>query len=170
MSEPQCYLGVQLDTQRHKLRFCWSTGTVKLTELEKDIQEILLWRAGLWGHQELFRNVFERSCGVLGSHQRRVKSKIKQITILMTKELKAKGYNVIPGHSLCCQCIKNMIISRRVIRMNQMLSRTKNLMTTHSKYQGSSSIPSLRTINTIDLVLTLYEDDECSLQMPGKKH
>ena len=25
----------------------------------------------------------------------------------MAKELKAKGYNVIPGHFLCCQCVKN---------------------------------------------------------------
>ena len=24
----------------------------------------------------------------------------------MAKELKAKGYNVIPGHFLCCQCVK----------------------------------------------------------------
>ena len=24
----------------------------------------------------------------------------------MAKELKAKGYNVIPGHSLCRQCVK----------------------------------------------------------------
>ena len=35
----------------------------------------------------------------------RVQSK-KQIYLLMAKELKAKGYNVIPGHFLCCQCVK----------------------------------------------------------------
>ena len=119
MSEPQCYFGVQLDTQCHKLEFCWTTGTVKLTDLEEDIQEILLWRAELLGHegelticfhhQQLFGNVFERRakycCGVLGSHQRRVQSK-KQISLLMAKGLKAKGYNVIPGHSLCRQCVK----------------------------------------------------------------
>ena len=101
------------------LEFCQTTGTVKLTDLEEDIQEILLWRAGLLGHegelticfrhQQLFGNVFERRakycCGVLGSHQRRVQSK-KQISLLMVKELKAKGYSVIPGHSLCRQCVK----------------------------------------------------------------
>ena len=68
MSEPQCYFGVQLDTQCHKLAFCRTTGTVKLTDLEEDIQEILLWRAGLLGHegklticfhrQQLFGNAF----------------------------------------------------------------------------------------------------------------
>ena len=80
-------------------------------------------RAGLLGHegeiticfhhQQLFGNVFERRakycCGVLGSHQRRVQSK-KQISLLMAKGLKAKGYNVIPGHSLCRQCVKKYII------------------------------------------------------------
>ena len=53
--------------------------------------------------------MFERRakycCGVLGSHQRRVQSK-KQISLLMAKELETKGYNVIPGHSLCRQCVK----------------------------------------------------------------
>ena len=121
MSEPQCYFGVQLDTQCHKLEFCQTTGTVKLTDLEEDIQEILLWRAGLLGHegelticfhhQQLFGKVFEKRpkccCRVLGSHQCRVQSK-KQIFLLMVKELKAKGYNVIPGHSLCCQCVKKI--------------------------------------------------------------
>ena len=42
MSEPQCYFGVQLDIQCHKLEFCRTTGTVKLTDLEKDIQETLM--------------------------------------------------------------------------------------------------------------------------------
>ena len=51
MSEPQCYFGVQLDTQCHKLEFCRTTGTVKLTDLEEDIQEKLVWRAGLLGHE-----------------------------------------------------------------------------------------------------------------------
>ena len=119
MSEPHCYFGVQLDTQCHKLEFCQTTVTVKLTDLKEDIQEILLWRAGLLGHEgelticfhhkQLFGNVFERRakycCGVLGSHQRRVQSK-KQISLLMAKELETKGYNVIPGHSLCRQCVK----------------------------------------------------------------
>ena len=67
MSEPQCYFGVQLDIQHHKLEICRTTGTVKLADLEED-REILLWRAGLLGHevelticfhhQQLFGNVF----------------------------------------------------------------------------------------------------------------
>ena len=91
MSEPQRYFGVQLDTQCHKLELRQTTGTVKLTDLEEDIQVILLWRAGLLGHegeliicfhhQQLFGNVFERRakyrCWVLGSHQSRVQSKTK---------------------------------------------------------------------------------------------
>ena len=28
----------------------------------------------------------------------------------MAKELKPKGYNVIPGHSLCRQCVKKYIM------------------------------------------------------------
>ena len=60
-------------------------------------------------HEELFGNLFEirtkYCCGVIGSHQCRVQSK-KQIPLLMAKELKAKGYNVIPVHSLCRQCVK----------------------------------------------------------------
>ena len=37
MFESQCYFGVQLGTQCHKLEFCWTTGTVKLTDFEEDI-------------------------------------------------------------------------------------------------------------------------------------
>ena len=74
MSEPQCYFGVQLDTMP-QVRVCWTSGTVKLTDLEEDIQEILLWRVrsvrtGLLGHegelticfhhQQFFGNVFEK--------------------------------------------------------------------------------------------------------------
>ena len=44
MSEAQCYFDVQLDTQCHKLEFCRTTCTVKLTDLEEDIQEILPWK------------------------------------------------------------------------------------------------------------------------------
>ena len=90
---------------------------IKLTDLEEDIQEILLWRARLLGHegertiyfhhQQLFGNVFERRakyyCGVLGSHQYRVQSK-KQIFLLMAKELKTKGYSyswAFPLFSVC---------------------------------------------------------------------
>ena len=54
MSEPQCYFGVSLDTQYHNLEFYQTTGTVKLTDLEEDIQETLLWRAGLLGHEGEF--------------------------------------------------------------------------------------------------------------------
>ena len=132
------------------IEFCWSTGTIKLTDLEEDIHEIWLWRAGLlvhegeltiyFHHQQLFGNVFERKakycCGVLGSHQCRVQSK-KQISLLMVKQFKAKGYNVYPGHSLCCQCVK------RVIRMNHMLSIMNQIMTNLVKCQGRSSIPAL---------------------------
>ena len=132
------------------IEFCWSTGTIKLTDLEEDIHEIWLWRAGLlvhegeltiyFHHQQLFGNVFERKakycCGVLGSHQCRVQSK-KQISLLMVKQFKAKGYNVYPGHSLCCQCVK------RVIRMNHMLSIMNQIMTNLVKCQVRSSIPAL---------------------------
>ena len=54
-----------------------------MTELEEGIQQLLLWRAGILGHEEeltlcfhhqqLFGNLFDRRakccCGVLGSHQ-----------------------------------------------------------------------------------------------------
>ena len=98
-------------------------------------------------HEELFGNLFEirakYCCGVLGSHHCRVQSKKqKQIPLLMAKEINAKGYNVIPGHSLCHQYVKN-IISWRVIRMNQMLSRMNQIMTTLVKCLGRSSIPAL---------------------------
>ena len=69
MSEPRCYFYVQVDTQCPKLEFCQTTGTVNLTDLEEDIQEILLQRAGLLCHegelticfhdQQLFGNAFE---------------------------------------------------------------------------------------------------------------
>ena len=119
MSEPRCYFYVQVDTQCRKFEFCQTTGTVTLTDLEADIQKILLRRAGLLCHegelticfhdQQLFGNAFEGRakycCGVLASHQRKVQSK-RQISLLMAKEVKAKGFNVIPGHSFCRQCVK----------------------------------------------------------------
>ena len=145
MSEPQCYFGVQLDTQCYKLEFWQTTGTVKLTGLFGHEGELTI----CFHHQQLFGNVFGRRarycCGVLQSHQRKVQSK-KQISLLMAKELKAKGYNVTPGHSLCpfvISMLKNIIISRRVIRMNQMLSRMNQIMTTLVKRQGRSSIQAL---------------------------
>ena len=107
MSEPQCYFGVQLDTQCYKLEFWQTTGTVKLTGLFGHEGELTI----CFHHQQLFGNVFERRakycCGVLGSHQHRVQSK-KQISLLMAKELKAKGYKVIPGNSLCRQFVKKI--------------------------------------------------------------
>ena len=30
----------------------------------------------------------------------------KQISLLIVKKLKAKGYNVFPGHSFCLQCVR----------------------------------------------------------------
>ena len=32
--------------------------------------------------------------------------KVRQKSFLVAKELKAKGYNIIPGHSLCLQFVK----------------------------------------------------------------
>ena len=42
MSEPRVRVSLNSNSK---------VGTVKLTDLEKDIQEILLWRAGLLGHE-----------------------------------------------------------------------------------------------------------------------
>ena len=156
MSEPRCYFYVQVDTQCRKLEFCQTTGTVTLTDLEADIQKILLRIAGLLCHegelticfhdQQLFGNAFEGRakycCRVLASHQRKVQSK-RHISLLMAKEVKAKGFNVIPGHSFCRQCVKNMIISWRMISMNQMLSRMNQITITLVKRQERSSIPAL---------------------------
>ena len=61
MSDPQCYFGVQVDMQCHKLEFCQIAGRVKLTGLEEDIQEILLWRAGLLGHEGEITILFSSS-------------------------------------------------------------------------------------------------------------
>ena len=119
MSESQCYFGVELGTKCNKLEFSRTTGTVKLANLEEDMQEILLWKAELLGHegelkicfyhQQLFGNVFDRRakycCGVLWSHQCRMQSK-KQISLLTVRKLEAKGYNVFPGHSFCLQCVR----------------------------------------------------------------
>ena len=119
-------------------------------------------------HEELFGNLFEirakYCCGVLGSHHCRVQSKKqKQIPLLMAKEIKAKGYNVIPGHSLCHQYVKN--ISWRVIRMNQMLSRMNQIMTTLVKRQGRSSIPALTLwVSPLSIYMVLLKMVELQLQ------
>ena len=119
-------------------------------------------------HEELFGNLFEirtkYCCGVIGSHQCRVQSK-KQIPLLMAKELKAKGYNVIPGHSLCHQCVKNMI-SWRVIRMNQMLSRMNQIMNTLVKREGRSSIPALTLwVSPLSIYMVLLNTVGLQLQI-----
>ena len=56
MSEPQCYFGVQLDTQCYKLEFWQTTGTVKLTGLFGHEGELTI----CFHHQQLFGNVYER--------------------------------------------------------------------------------------------------------------
>ena len=120
-------------------------------------------------HEELFGNLFEirakYCCGVLGSHHCRVQSKKqKQIPLLMAKEIKAKGYNVIPGHSLCHQYVKN--ISWRVIRMNQMLSRMNQIMTTLVKRLGRSSIPALTLwVSSLSIYMMLLNTVGLQLQI-----
>ena len=70
MSQSKCYFGIHLDTPCHKLEFCRTAAIINLSDLEKDTQETLLWRAGLlnhggehlticYHHQKVFGNVFE---------------------------------------------------------------------------------------------------------------
>ena len=60
-------------------------------------------------HKHFFGNVFERRaskcCGVLKKHKGKVKGE-QQISLLMAKELKKRDHDVVPGHLLCRQCVK----------------------------------------------------------------
>ena len=75
----------------------------------------------------------------------------------MAKELKAKTYNVFPGHFFFgVNVLKNMIVSWRVIRTNQML-RMNQIMTTLVKRQGISSIPALtRWLSSLSIYMVLF--------------
>ena len=92
MSET-CDFGKLLKMPCDKLDFCIIVGIKKLTELTKDEQQILLWRSDLlsqsrelticFHHEHVFGNIFERRaiifCGVLSSHQCKVKGKTRQL-------------------------------------------------------------------------------------------
>ena len=124
----KCDFGIQLKTECHKLDYCRTKEIVKLSDLKEDIRETLLWRAGLLNyeglfaichhHQQFFGNAFERRClyccDIFGTHKRRTKGK-KMITLSMAKELKNKGHDVIPGKSLCRQCVKKLMKSSMMV-------------------------------------------------------
>ena len=59
-------------------------------------------------HEQVLGNVFEwhatKCCGILKIHRRKTQG-AKRITLDIAQQLKAKNFNVQPGHMLCHQCI-----------------------------------------------------------------
>lgn len=126
MTDEACSVGVELNLECHKLDYDRSKGIENLSDLNKDVVETLLWRAGLkehkgelsticFHHKKYFGNVFEhrakasKKCrGGLLQHKSKVKG-VQLISLVMAKELEVRGYNVTPGHILCPQCMMKYV-------------------------------------------------------------
>ena len=139
-----------------QVEFCRTTWIVKLTDLEEDIQEILLWRAGLLGHEGELKICFHHHNCLEMCLREEINTAVEYLDHISTGcKVKNKCLSWWQKNSkqnirlltldipLLVSVLKNMIISWRVIRMTQMLSRMKQIMTTFVKRQGRSSISDL---------------------------
>ena len=61
-------------------------------------------------------------------------------------------------------CAEHFNVSEYLVRTARELKKVKGILAKPAQKQGK-----VISQNTIDLVLSMYEDDEFSCQMPGKK-
>ena len=114
-----CSFGELLKISCHELHYTRSCGLKQLVDSDEDTQTGYLWRAGLLKHhgenmticlhhEQVLVNIFERHatkcCGILKIHRRKTQG-LKKITLDIVQQLKAKNFDVQPGHMLCRQCI-----------------------------------------------------------------
>ena len=114
-----CSFGELLKTSCQELHYTRSCRLKQLVYYGEDTQTVYLWRVGLLEHhgqnmticlhhKQVLGNVFERHatkcCGILQIHRRKTKIS-KRLTLDMQQQLKAKNFDVQPGHMLCHQCI-----------------------------------------------------------------
>ena len=103
----------------HKLHYTRTCGLKQLVDYGEDTQTVYLWWACLLKydgenmniclhHKQVLGNVFERHaikcCSILKIHGRKTQG-LKRITLDIVLQIKAKNFNVQPGHMLCRQCI-----------------------------------------------------------------
>ena len=121
-----CNFGELLKKSCHELHYTRSCGLKQLVDYSEDTQTVYLCQAGLLEHhgenmsiclhhEQALGNVFEqhatRYCIILKIHRRKTQG-LKRITLNIAQQLKAKNFDVQPGHMDCCQCItanKNII-------------------------------------------------------------
>ena len=116
----KCSFGELLGTPCNELHFSRSVGIKDVGELDNEMRELLVWRAGLrekvsdvrtlcLHHEQVFGNVYERHaskcCGVLKQHKKKAQG-TKRVTLEMATHLEARGHDIKPGMMLCRQCDK----------------------------------------------------------------
>ena len=69
-----------------------------------------------------------------------------------------------PDSWSCQHCAEHFNVSEYLVRTPKELKKVKGILAKPAQKQGK-----VISQNTIDLVLSMYEDDEFSCQMPGKK-
>ena len=136
-----CYFGVQLDTQCHKLEFCWITGTVKSTDPGRRYSRninVESWTVRSWRRAN---NLFSSSTIVWKCVREELNTAVEYLDHISAgckvknrfpswwwKNPKQKVTMLLLDIPFAISVLKN--ISWRVIRMNQTLSRMNQIMTT----------------------------------------
>ena len=116
----------------HKSWLTRQNALEKVCDFEEELQETLLWRAGMKEavenqelmiyshHKELFGSAFEKKfqkcCNIYGKHTRgrKVVKGGHMITLEMAKKLKLEGHEVFPGWQFCRNCLKTATASNEV--------------------------------------------------------
>eukprot|EP00112_Aurelia_sp_Birch-Aquarium-sp1_P016223 Seg366.9 transcript_id=Seg366.9/GoldUCD/mRNA.D3Y31 product="ARL14 effector protein" protein_id=Seg366.9/GoldUCD/D3Y31 len=122
----------------HKSWLTRQNALEKVCEFEEELQQTLLWRAGMkemvenpelmicCHHKEFFGSAFEKKfqkcCNIYGKHTRgkKVVKGGHVITLEMANKLKLEGHEVCPGWQLCRNCLKIATTSKEVVDEIQM--------------------------------------------------
>ena len=86
-----------------------------------------------------------------------------KLTIAMYLE-KIQILTLAPDSWSCQYCAEHFNVSKYLVRTARELKKVKGILAKPAQKQGK-----VISRNTIDLLLSMYEDDEFSRQMPGKK-
>ena len=89
---------------------------------------------------------------------------MKEKLTTATYSEKIQILTLAPDSWSCRYCAEHFIVSEYLVTTTRELKKVKGILAKPAQKQGK-----VISRNTIDLLLSMYEDDEFSRQMPGKK-
>ena len=122
MEMQPCGFGTLLNDSCHNKSFTRRVHLTLFSDLPREHQEVLLWRSRLnqlddcgnicKHHKMMFGQVFERKsvncCDPFKRNKKKNKGSLK-ISLQLAKELKERGFNVLPRWKLCRNCLNTWI-------------------------------------------------------------